>query len=454
MMFRLRVALILSVFLLVAVDGKVYGVSYDVEPNGTFATASALPLDVTGTGSLHGYNDVEDWYQMVVPSDGEMTITATHNSPSDFQFILYGSTEQVSIIGTETNAASGRQLSRTVAAGTYHVRVKGRQFTDATTLYEIRVDLNVSPAVTDDVENNDTYATAGTLTLDAAQTGHISYTWDNGTQDNLDYYSLAIPEDATVTFTVSHDPSEYDFQFVVYGADGTTSIFGTETNFPSGDSRVRHLAAGTYYLEINGRGRVEGRTYYCNVSTDAHPSAPSDIEPNDSFGAAKALNMDVKTKGHISFTQDSTAVDNLDYWSFTLPGTTTQGVWLTLTHDPIGYDFQFAVYDAGQNPVAGTETNAGSPRKLEFTTNPGAHYLLVNGRGRTVGRTYEISSVIYDPAVGTPTPTPVATDTPTPIPVVTPNSIHSDVNNDGYVDLDDVLILHSDWHKRVDPRGE
>ena len=74
-------------------------------------------------------------------------------------------------------------------------------------------------------------------------------------------------------------------------------------------------------------------------------------------------------------------------------------VRLTLTHDPptTNEGFQFRVLNAGGQDVAGTETNAPSPRMIEFNVDPGVYTLLVDGRGSVVGRSYHISGEAFDP---------------------------------------------------------
>lgn len=452
---QLTTVVMLGLFVFIGVPG-LPAESYDTEPNDTFETAVDLPIGASSDGTVNGFTDPADYFKVTVPSDGKMTITVTHE-PSDFQFILYGATASDEIAGTETNAPSGRQIVATIQAGIYRIQVNSR-YNSTPIAYTITVTHEPAKAVTEDSEPNDTYEIAGALTLNATQVGHISYVGTDGFVDGLDYYSFLIPESATVTFSFTHDPPGIDFQFTIYGADGTSIIAGTQTNFPSGETKVLYLSAGSYYLAVNGRvfytSYNQGRVYEVLVSTDVHPAAPTDMEPNDTFETASDFATPDGTTGHISFMKDSAVRDNQDYWSWTVPGDKRMGVWLTVTHDPIGSAFQIIVYNSEQGYVSGTETNAPSPRTLKFLTDPGKHYMLIDGRGQSIGRTYNASVVYYDPEVGTPTPTASPTPTRTPIPTVIPNNTLSDINNDGFIDEEDMLILLSDWHKSVKPRDE
>lgn len=429
---------------------------YDFEPNNVIGESSSLPLNTDCSGSVNGNSDPRDWYKIEIPADGELTITVTHD-PSDFQFLLYGTTESEQIAGTETNAPSGRQIYLTLQQGDYHLQINSRN--NATPVpYTVSTVFVQSPSVTQDMEPNDTYDIASELTLNATQTGHIDSMGVGGFVDGLDYYAIDLTQDATVTISVAYEPDDFGFQFILYGANGTTQITGTQTAFPSGDSKTVYLAKGSYFLLINGRSfhsiYNQGRTYYLRVSADAHPAVAGDLEPNNSVETASYFDPSSGTSGHISFVSDDGSLDNLDYWSLTVPGMETAGVWITLEYDPPQGEFQFYVLNSEGAFVGSTGTGAPSPYKIDFRTEPGQHFLVINGRGNYIGRTYKASVLFYDPETGTPTPTSPPTPTSTPVPVQTPNSVHSDVNNDGIIDINDMLILQSDWHKYVQPRQE
>ena len=357
----------------------------DTEPNNSFETASPLVIGILTTGSVNGISDPVDWYKVIVPEDGELTITVTHD-PSPFQFILYGRDEDFDIIGTETNAPSGRQLIRSVQRGTYHIQVNSR-YNASPVGYSIRVTLDAAPPVTSDADTNDTPAQAGPISLNVEETGHISHTRDDGSIDDLDYYWIDLGADAEVSITFTHDPPDFSFLFRLLGYDGTTQIFGTETNFRSGDTRTRSLAAGRYCLLVEGRGVTHGRTYRFTVETDTRPAVTADKEPNDSVEGASTLFLNTSHIGHISHTRDDGVVDNLDYYRFELSAETE--VSFTFSHDPSGHPFQFRILAAdGQTHIFGTETNFPSGDTRTRTLTAGTYFLEVNGRGSVQGRTY------------------------------------------------------------------
>ncbi len=374
-----------SILVLLLVCLGAPGAFSDTEPNSSFETASDLAAGVSTSGSVNGSSDPADWYRVEVPEAGELTVTVTHD-PSDFQFILYGRDDDFEIIGTETNAPSGRRLLRSVEAGTYHIQVNSRNnFTPVP--YTILVELDEAPAVTGDGEPNDSPDTPSTASLNVEEVGHISHTREDRSIDNLDYYRIDLPEDAEVSFTFSHDPPDHSFQFRVLRSDGVTDIFGTETNFPSGDTRTRSLAAGTYFMEVNGRGETRGRTYRFTVAAVSRPPVTADSEPNDTPRNAAPLPLDTEHIGHISHTRDTGDVDNLDYYRFDLSG--EQEVGFTFSHDPPEHPFQFRVLkEDGATSVFGTETNFPSGDTRTRTLDPGAYFLEVNGRGSTQGRAY------------------------------------------------------------------
>lgn len=229
---------------------------------------------------------------------------------------------------------------------------------------------------------------------------------------------------------IAYEPPVGDFQFTLYAADGTTSILRTETNLPSGSFRTRSLEKGDYFLQFNGRGSRTGRTYYYSANLVAAATVDGESEPNDSSNTADLLDLDERATGHISFTRDRGVIDNQDYWNFTVPGSGTQGVLMTLYHDPEESDFQFSILDSNLDKVTGTETNAPSPRTLNFTVEPGEYFLLIDGRGSQIGRTYYSVALIYDPALGTPTPTPTPIENQFPPTLESAEIIIDEMNGD------------------------
>ncbi len=373
----------------------------DTEPNDTTLDASPIVIGASTAGSVNGSSDSADWYRVEVPDNGELAVTVTHE-PSDFQFILYGRQDDFEILGTETNAPSGRRLVRSVQAGTYHIQVNSRNNPEPVG-YAIMVSLEAAATSTGDVENNDTPESASSLFLNFDETGHISHTRDDRSIDNLDYYRFYLPGDADVGFTFTHDPPERPFQFRLLRFDGISEIHASETNFPSGETRTLSLGEGTYYLEVNGRGETKGRTYRINVSTVVAPAVTADSESNDAPGEASSLSLDTDHVGHISHTRENGALDDLDYYRINLHS--DADVSFAFTLEPPEHSFRFRVLGAdGVVEIFATETNFPSGSTRGRSLAAGTYFLEVSGGGETRGRTYRFN-------VSTAVPASVTTDT-------------------------------------------
>ena len=63
------------------------------------------------------------------------------------------------------------------------------------------------------------------------------------------------------------------------------------------------------------------------------------------------------------------------------------------------------------------------------------------------GSGYDIGAHEFDGQLPSPSSTPLPTHTPTPISWPIVNNASADINEDGYVDYEDMMELQQNWHK-------
>ena len=124
----------------------------DNEPNNTWEEARSLPVakDVTGHFGYVYFNDMdtEDWFKIVVPENGEVTITSTPHGDLDLYYTELFALDSENIlrsrgskwIGTEEGAFTVANCAK----GTYYVVLRRR---DGQGGYTVRYDFKATSAV-------------------------------------------------------------------------------------------------------------------------------------------------------------------------------------------------------------------------------------------------------------------------------------------------------------------
>ncbi len=192
-----------------------------------------------------------------------------------------------------------------------------------------------------ETEPNNTTATANPVFCGDVVSGALSPAAD------VDYYTftLAAPSDLQIFTTTS-----IDTQIDLIAGDGTTLI---ETDDDSGDglgSAIGRVAqaAGTYFIKVFPFGAATGAytvTLLC-------PAFPLEVEGNDTTATATATSC--ATGGG---TGDITLAADVDYWSFTIAGSTSVSGLLLPAPDNRNNTLQ--LYDSGGTLLA-TNTDSGS----------------------------------------------------------------------------------------------
>jgi uncharacterized repeat protein (TIGR01451 family) len=268
------------------------GYAAEVEPNGTFATASPLgTTNVVARGNLFPNGDV-DFYAFTANA-GDKVYAATMTSFSagsstDSQLTLLAS-DGTTVIEFDDDNGSFAGLSSSIAGatipanGTYFLKVN--DFTAGTASerpYELHLRVQ-SGAPTPEVEGNDTPATANVLPAN----GWVSGARSPAAASEQDWYSFSVNAGDTVYLSLDADPErdgtswngrlgmalfgDAGNQILVVDDAGTGDV---GTQIPSEALFLTVKTAGTYYAFVDSASAaVGGPTATYNLSVSVHPAA-------------------------------------------------------------------------------------------------------------------------------------------------------------------------------------
>jgi hypothetical protein len=241
----------------------------DSEPNGTFSQALTLNVNDSTVGHIGyryngGSSDYDDWYKIVTSQDGDLNISISTANSNIVYYYLYDSDGTTNLNGSHyLYGGTDNFTTNGLAAGTYYVRIYATQYNS----YQVKNTL-ILPPYANDVEPNNTFATAYRLNNRPTRTGHISYRENLGTYNTDDYYKVTMYSAGSCSMDITLANSNLVYFYFYNSAQTplfTTYIYGgtVNLNFPS-------LAAGDYYLRIYAVGgsynsyTIDNFTVPCN----------------------------------------------------------------------------------------------------------------------------------------------------------------------------------------------
>lgn len=313
----------------------------DSTSNDSKASASTATLEAANTGHLgyaNGYSsgnthDYEDWWKIVLPSDGQLNIDFTTSGASSLfgaytGYYLYSDNDK-QMYSTTTLGTSTSPLS--LKAGTYYMKL----WINSTYQYgSYSFTPRFSAAVlTNDSEDNDTKATAKDASVGVKNTGHIGY--DGNTHDWEDWWKITLPADDTLT--------------IKFETSGTSSLFGAYSGYylynssdVSQDSTNSlsssyaggpyNLKAGTYYLRFWVNGAYEYGSYAFT------PTLKSSQTTTTTTTTTTSTTTSTTTTTTVPATTGTTTTSLMSLGAWNVYGTAAlQGGTLTIG-DNIGYD--------------------------------------------------------------------------------------------------------------------
>ncbi len=289
----------------------------DPEPNNSRALAVVInPNDsVTGhTGYYYnGYDDLEDWYKMTIPGDGQINFTITSLNGQNVYANLYDNDGVTYLAGNYT-INSVTFSANGLAAGTYYFQIK-TFYTSEFAPYAFKPTFIIAP--NNDQEPNGTVANALILPVNTTVNGHTNYYY-NHQRDTFDYYALTLPVDGKLNWTITSLNGQNVYASL-FDHNGTT-LLAENYSINSITQQRNNLAAGTYYIRVRTFYNSEFAGYTLSTTLEPMNYLADNLGNNDFAALGQVLPANTPTGGHLAFYYDLNT-DQIDWWQIGYDGT-------------------------------------------------------------------------------------------------------------------------------------
>ncbi len=234
-------------------------------------------------------------------------------------------------------------------------------------------------------------ANATTLAVPGTATGSISATTTSQT------YSVIVPSDGNVTFTIAGDANLYS-HLVFLDSDGISQLGEVYASFGSSATlTIPHLAPGaTYFARVSA---YSGTGTFTLSDTLAQPAVAIDAEPNDTAATATAtLTVGTPLTGHMGYSRTSyTTVDTADYYKVVVAA--DGDLTFTISGDANLYSHLVFLDSDGASQLAEVYASFGASATLTIPhLAPGAtYYAKVSSYSGYGG--YTLSDTLAQPAI-------------------------------------------------------
>ena len=193
----------------------------DTEPNNDVATAENATFGATVSGSLNQapVGDADDYYLIVSPSDGDITVSANIGAGLGVYVYIYDKTGGGGI-SVYSNTGSVEVTKNCMAADSFIVRID--HYSGAGT-YSFTTSLSGTDFANDTEDNGSIANATQFISEGESVTGHIGYYDTDLGYDEYDYFGVVLAEDGSYTFRAIRDlgKTSETFYFNVYRKDGT-----------------------------------------------------------------------------------------------------------------------------------------------------------------------------------------------------------------------------------------
>ena len=410
------------------------------DSNGTRTDADDLDVPGTLDYSISPECDV-DWLRLNVTSNGTLNIWTTGST--DTTGFLTDNNGNVLEFDDDGGTDFNFLIQANVNAGTYYVAVQAFGTGDYTVHAESGGGGGCDPTVLnnspDPNDSNGTRTDADDLDVPGTLDYSISPECD------VDWLRLNVTSNGTLNIWTTGSTDTTGFltdnngNVLEFDDDG-----GTDFNFLI----QANVNAGTYYVAVQAFGTGD-YTVHAELTTGPPPSddlprSPNAGDTNGWWTGAAILALDgMRDDFQIS------PIDDVDYLSIDVPGSGLLEVWTTGDIDTFG-----TLIDGNQN-ILGTDDDDGAALNFHISANvrAGTHYIAIEGfeTGRYAIHSRFTPGVVSDPAdvnndgvVDVDDLVQVATHFGT-------TNAEGDVNGDGVVDREDILLVLDALEEEVDP---
>lgn len=311
MLYRKKGLQLVLLFLLCSISGMTFA---DVEPNDDLATANPLELgaEVSGDLFVNPANDANDYYAVVLPANGEVTITAAYESGLNGFVYLYRSTGAL-ITNVSVSGTTATLTADCVGSGLIYVRASR---SSGSGNYTLEVNLN-SASFNEDVEPNGSLALINeTFSVNQTFTGQLGYSGENSGNavDTEDWYYVIPDDDGQVTLDVEYTNTLTGFIYLHYKQG--TQISNAAASPGNNQLIIDCLAQDTVAVRIT---RSSGCGSYSASVSVSSPAIGGDVEPNNVFAEAQEIfNTNEIVDGRLGYFDIDTGTDNEDWYKIVL----------------------------------------------------------------------------------------------------------------------------------------
>ena len=143
----------------------------------------------------------------------------------------------------------------------------------------------IATAKADTEPNNNTAAGADATTIGTTESG-------NTINGDFDYYSFSTASDGDITISITTANGALVY-FNLIDADGSTNLGGTYLYGGNSSTTVNGLAAGNYYILVQGSGLANS---YSVTPTLTLRTYSNDVESNNTSATASAMNLNTSVQ--------------------------------------------------------------------------------------------------------------------------------------------------------------
>ena len=247
----------------------------DSEKNDDYLTAinwSFFNSDGSNTGYGHlgyytdNYTDFDDYWIVTATTDGKLIINTLSSPTLDIDLYLYD-INGTNIIATAGSYGIEEKLTfENLAAGKYYLRTYKSGVGYGS--YIITAEFNV-PSLANDVEPNNDFDYANSITANIKTTGHIGY-YSNSYTDYDDYYVLDIPQKWDTLYVRLDSDKSLDADLYLYNS--TKNIVAGAGSYGTSEIlRYTTVEAGTYYIRAY---KASGQGSYAIMFSNYYPGSP------------------------------------------------------------------------------------------------------------------------------------------------------------------------------------
>ncbi|PSL34940.1 pre-peptidase C-terminal domain-containing protein [Chitinophaga ginsengisoli] len=333
------------------------------EPNNTLATAYPIVIDTDIRGTINTPSDTD--YFKVVVTDSSYLGGFLDNLGANFDIRLLSATGS-QLASSQNTGTTPDSLYSIVGPGTYYFQIYGHNGAVYDSIcYRFHSYTIIIGGCTDQLESNNTLATAATISTGAAFPALIASASD------VDYYRITTTGTNTITVNLSNLPADYDVRLL--SSTGSQLAISQNGGTTAETITYNNAAAGTYYIYVYGYSGAFNASKCYQLLVNATPSVActNSFEPNATRATAAAISVNTEINSQIASSTD------VDWFKFN-NSSTQPHIEILLSNLPGDYDLY--LYDSTGTLLGSSENGSTSSERIVYNNGAvGTYYIRVVG---------------------------------------------------------------------------